>query len=291
MSTMSLHQLCQNGRLKEVSYALARAPWGMGEDVNKVDQYGQTGLMHAICGGHNAIIKLLLTQPRLDVNVRGFNGRGSTALNYASNNFEVLKMLLAHPSMNSHNARNSNGETPLMTAIRYNSMDCIKELLKDERVDLGTGHKTVSIEIRRLIDEEKQRREREKERKGQRVVNENRLKAAEKNTEEMVDKLEKKYDNREKIQILNNEKKLAAAEKTTKKLLDELEKKYEEREKIQMVNNEKRMKEMIGECRRRFEEKEMNEKIEIEARLAATEDSTKKIYAILDLPFNVTTIF
>ena len=34
----------------------------------------------------------------------------------------------------------------------------IKELLKDDRVDLGTGSQSVSTEIRRLIDEEKQRR-------------------------------------------------------------------------------------------------------------------------------------
>ena len=315
MSTMSLPDLCRDGSLEDVRRALAR-----GENVNKVNQDGFTGLMEAVDRGHKGLVKLLLSQPGVDVNVARRSGK--TALHFASNNFKVLMMLLAHPSMKSHNAKNSEGWTPLMLAINHKNMDCIKELLKDERVELIAVSEIVSneisyIEIRRLIDEERQRRE-EKARKGQTVVNENRLESAEKCTKNMIDELEKKYKERENIQMVNNERRfsavkdtmremisecwrryeekemnqkienearLAAAEKSSKKMKAELEKKYEEREKIQRTNNETRIlavEHNMNEMRRRFEEKEKDAKIENEARLAAAEKSTEKMMGELE---------
>ena len=52
-----------------------------------------------------------------------------------------------------------------MWAIHNNNMNCIKELLKDERVDLDTGLENLSHEVRGLIAKEKKRRKREKEKK------------------------------------------------------------------------------------------------------------------------------
>ena len=97
----------------------------------------------AACGKQNAIVKLLLCQPGLDVNVR--DNYGYTALHFAcaTNNVEVLKILLAHPSMNSHNAENYAGKTPSMllsstllsgiSANRYRYA-CTEVLFENEKV-------------------------------------------------------------------------------------------------------------------------------------------------------------
>ena len=60
-----LHQLCQEGKLAEMRAALAR-----GEDVNDRDPTGVTTLMAAVINNHNSIVKLLLDQPAVDVNVK-----------------------------------------------------------------------------------------------------------------------------------------------------------------------------------------------------------------------------
>ena len=168
MSTLSLPDLCRNGNLEDVRRALAK-----GEDVNKATQYGVTGLMWAVYQNQNAIVELLLSQPGLDLNVVDGNSYGWTAIHYACyhGNFEGLKMMLAHSSVNSHNVNDcvynrhivfcGNGRTPLMLAIHRNNMLCISELLKVAGLDLDTGSETLSVEARRLIDEEKQRREME----------------------------------------------------------------------------------------------------------------------------------
>ena len=91
--------------------------------------------LHIACFSNNFEgLKLLLAHTGIDVNVT--NLYRTTALQTAcsSNNLEGLKLLLAHPSMKSHNVRAKDGKTPLDIAIHHSSMDCIKELLKDGRV-------------------------------------------------------------------------------------------------------------------------------------------------------------
>ena len=60
-----LWQLCRDGKLAELRAALAR-----GEDVNSKNSYGRTAMMHAVEIKHNSIVKLLLDQPAVDVNVK-----------------------------------------------------------------------------------------------------------------------------------------------------------------------------------------------------------------------------
>ena len=60
-----LWELCREGKLAEVRAALAR-----GEDVNSKDSYGQTALMLAVWKNHNSIVKLILDQTAVDVNVK-----------------------------------------------------------------------------------------------------------------------------------------------------------------------------------------------------------------------------
>ena len=147
--------------------ALAR-----GEDINQKEENGHTGLMMAVCYGQNSIVELLMSYPGLNVNQRT-NLTGWTALHCACvfDNVEGLKMLLAHPDIKSHNIKTSGrGETPstpLVFAVHNNFLNCIKELLKVDRVDLDTRSRSrpLSEEVKRLIDEEKNRRKKERKSK------------------------------------------------------------------------------------------------------------------------------
>ena len=126
-------KLCKDGRLEEVRAALA-----MGQDVNSRDGHNHTGLMLALYRGHNSVVELLLSQPSLDVNTS--NSGGNTALHWATSNVTGLRLLLAHPRLNSINARGwpRSGETPLMRAVGCGSVEAVRELVRVEGVDLET---------------------------------------------------------------------------------------------------------------------------------------------------------
>ena len=127
-----LCDLAGDGKLAEVRLALA-----LGEDVNSKDSNGNTALMHAVLCKHNSIVKLLLDQPAVDVNVK--NIRGWTALHRAAsaNNAEGARMLLLHKDFNSANVTNNNGSTALTIAVRYKHNSIVKLLLDQRAVDVN----------------------------------------------------------------------------------------------------------------------------------------------------------
>ena len=129
-----LWELCYDGKLAEVRAALAR-----GEDVNSKDSIGTTALIIAVGRKHNSIVKLLLDQPAVDVNVE--NNDGSTALHYAAsaNNAEGARMLLLHKDFNSANVTDIDGNTALMWAVEYREEEVLCELVKHQRVGLDIG--------------------------------------------------------------------------------------------------------------------------------------------------------
>ena len=131
-----LWHLCSQGNLAEVRAALAR-----GEDVNYTNPGGWTALMNAVENKHNSIVKLLLDQPAVDVNVKNNDGR--TALHYAAvfNNAEGARMLLLHKDINSANVTNNNGYTALMYAVSWRQEEVLRELV---------SHQCVSLDVRGL---------------------------------------------------------------------------------------------------------------------------------------------
>ena len=129
--------LCARGDLKGLKAALA-----MGEDVNAGDENNMTGLMFALYSGNNPIVEVLLQQPSLDLTSSDNCGlgNGQTAVHWACYNDNVtgLRMLLAHPRQTSVNTKDPQGWTPLMCAVLCGSVECVKELVSIEGLDLMT---------------------------------------------------------------------------------------------------------------------------------------------------------
>eukprot|EP00954_Amorphochlora_amoebiformis_P012909 1011744-Amorphochlora_amoeboformis.AAC.1 len=59
---------CKDGKKEAVEKLISE-----GEDLDEADEFGQTGLMWAIRGGHEGIVKLLVDS-KADVNYKGSVG-------------------------------------------------------------------------------------------------------------------------------------------------------------------------------------------------------------------------
>ena len=111
-----------------------------GEDVNSKNSIGTTALIIAVGRKHNSIVKLLLDQPAVDVNVKDICG--GTALHYAvkNNNAEGARMLLLHKDFNSANVTDNKGRTALICAVRHRKEEVLRELVEHQCVSLDVGH-------------------------------------------------------------------------------------------------------------------------------------------------------
>ena len=121
------------GILDEVRRALAK-----GEDVNSKDENNRTGLMYAVWKNHNPVVRLLLEQPTVDLNC--ILQHGTTALHFAvdGDNVEGVRMLLADPRLNTVNHKDRWGRTPGMAAMKWKSVNALRELVNHPSVDLDT---------------------------------------------------------------------------------------------------------------------------------------------------------
>ena len=106
-----------------------------GADVNSRSNRGMTGLIKAICWNRITTVHMLLSRHDIDVNMT--DAEGMCALHYAAwhNRVDILTMLLADPRLNTVNARNNDGCTPLLDAVDNNSADSVKLLLRDPRIN------------------------------------------------------------------------------------------------------------------------------------------------------------
>ena len=127
-----LWQLCKEGQLAMLRRAVAQ-----GEDVNSRDEKNRTTLIWAVGGGYNSIVRLLLKQPRIDVNVKE-DQCGGTALAIAADigNVEIVQLLLATKSLNA-NSTIKDGEFALTLAARRGHFSVMKLLLSDRRVNVS----------------------------------------------------------------------------------------------------------------------------------------------------------
>ena len=124
------------GNLKAVRAALTR-----GEDVNSKDVGGGTPLRWAVVNKENSIVRLLLEQPALDLNLAD-DKEGDTALHLAViiDNVEGVRLLLADPRLDP-NQKNNDGHAPVMNAMFFCKVDALRELVAHPSVDLDTRNR------------------------------------------------------------------------------------------------------------------------------------------------------
>ena len=116
------------------------------EHVNGEDENGESGLMGALYYYQNDVVQLLLNHPQIDINK--VNRYGECALHYAlfEDNHEGVEALLARQDLTTINQRNDWGNTPIMSAVRLNAMNCFNLLLAHPEVDLDTRDDDVPSE-------------------------------------------------------------------------------------------------------------------------------------------------
>jgi len=130
-SEIRLLNLCQNGgKLKKVRKLIE----DLNVDVNIRDQenHHRTPLIIACENGRRGIVKLLLNDERVVVNLT--DNLGQTPLFHACMNrkVEIVKLLLEHERVNI-NIENNRGQTPFIHACLYNYADIVQLLLESGR--------------------------------------------------------------------------------------------------------------------------------------------------------------
>ena len=107
--------------------------------ANVTNNNGSTALTIAIRYKHNSIVKLLLDQRAVDVNVK--DNHGGTALYWAAgvNNAVGARMLLLLNDFNSANVTDNFGFTALMIAVKNRKEEVLRELVKHQCVSLDVG--------------------------------------------------------------------------------------------------------------------------------------------------------
>ena len=101
----------------------------------------RTCLIAAVRGQHMKVVELLLKQRKTDVNFQ--DDQGMAALHYACvrENTQIIEMLLSHPKVNP-NLREWNGDrSPLELAVIGGHLDAVQILLASSqvRVDMKNG--------------------------------------------------------------------------------------------------------------------------------------------------------
>ena len=105
-------------------------------NVNLRNDFGNTALILASWNENIEIIKLLLEHETIDVNLQDKNG--NTALVWASenNNIEIVKLLLTHETIKV-NLQNCYGNTVLFDASRKEYIEIVKLLLNAETINVN----------------------------------------------------------------------------------------------------------------------------------------------------------
>ena len=106
--------------------------------VHTQDEYGRTVLHYAVVKGDLKLLKILLSDSRIDVNVQ--DKKGWTVLHKATlmGQLEVVKFLVTN-NLVDVNAKTFNGKTILHLSAFLGYFDIVDFLLKDGRIDVNVG--------------------------------------------------------------------------------------------------------------------------------------------------------
>lgn len=137
----------ERGKLESVRMLLRR-----GSDVNQRREDGKSPLACAANEGHHLVVKYLLRQGGIDINLADNEGR--TALHEVTSSETpsewVLKLLLAEPELNI-NALDNQGRTPLWYAISHRNSEVVEWLSMEKRIQIHPADKEESACIQQAI--------------------------------------------------------------------------------------------------------------------------------------------
>lgn len=102
---------------------------------NPKDSSGRTPLSWAAENGHEAVVKLLLSDKRVDPHSKDKTYGQTPLFRAAGNGHEAVVKLLLDGKRADPNSKNTYGQTPLLMAARNGHEAVVKLLLDDKRVD------------------------------------------------------------------------------------------------------------------------------------------------------------
>ena len=107
-------------------------------DWNKRDNDGWTPLHWALSWGHSNIVDIIVQQPNIDYDVKTEAGSTLAQAAVLGGNVKSVKTLTGEATFDCWNVPNSNGDTPIMTALERNMTDLVEILLRCPRIDIHT---------------------------------------------------------------------------------------------------------------------------------------------------------
>ena len=107
-------------------------------DWNKRDNDGWTPLHWALSWGHSNIVDIIVQQPNIDYDVKTEAGSTLAQAAVLGGNVKSVKTLTGEATFDCWNVPNSNGDTPVMTALERNMTDLVEILLRCPRIDIHT---------------------------------------------------------------------------------------------------------------------------------------------------------
>ena len=124
-----LIQACFKGDKKIVKLLLS-VP---GIDVNLKSFTNHTALYYAACNGSKSIVKLLMKDRKLDVNCRDNSGKTPLFYTACNGSKSIVKLLMKHQKLDA-DCRDNFGKTPLFYAAKNGHTGVVKLLLQHPRL-------------------------------------------------------------------------------------------------------------------------------------------------------------
>ena len=106
-------------------------------DWNKRNKRGRTPLYLALRRGRSDIVDIIVQQPNIDYNVKNNGGVTLAQLAVKKGNVKSVETLAATEKCECWNIPDSDGDTPVLMALKTHQMGILRILLKCPRVDLS----------------------------------------------------------------------------------------------------------------------------------------------------------
>ena len=114
-------------------------------DWNKRNKWGWTPLYWALYYGQSDIVEIIGKQPNIDYDFKTYkdDGKSKTLAQTAVwiGNVKCVETLAAQEKFQCWNVPDTDGDTPVLMALKTNKMDILQILLKCPRVDLNMKDK------------------------------------------------------------------------------------------------------------------------------------------------------